>query len=52
MWEFNLDDSSERRYNMIIGRGVITAIRLNLFVLKNVIDKGGGPFESCTITYV
>ena len=43
--KYHVDDSKEIRYNMIIGRDVLTALVLDFKFSKHVIIGGDGPYE-------
>ena len=43
-----MDSFTESRYNMILGRDLLTASVLNLHYSKTVISGGDRPYEGCT----
>ena len=46
-WKFHVDESTNGRYDMILGRGLLTAPGLDLEFSKNVIIGGEGLYEGC-----
>ena len=51
-WDFHGDDSSKGRYDMIIGRDLLTALLLNLKSSDNVIKADDVPFKGSTAPMV
>ena len=47
-WECHVDDSNIGRYNMILGRYILTALVLNIKNSKHVIKAGDGPLKEST----
>ena len=47
-WKFHMDESTNGRYYMILGRDLLTALVLDLKFSKNVIICGEGPYEGCS----
>ena len=48
MWEFCVDDSSKVRYNMILGRDILTELGLNLKLSEHAIKADDGTFKGYT----
>ena len=46
-WKFHVGDSTAGRYNMILGRYLLTALGLDLKFSKNIFIDGEGPYEGC-----
>ena len=46
-WKCHVDESTEIRYNIILGRDILTALGLDLKSPKHVIIGGDGPYEGC-----
>ena len=42
-WDFHFDDSDQGRYNMIIGRDLLTGLHLNFS--EHVVKGGCGPLK-------
>ena len=47
-WNFYVDDSDNSRYDMILGRDLLTALGLNLKSSDHVIEADDGPFKGST----
>ena len=47
-WDFHVDDSAKGRYNMILGRYVLTYLRLNLKLSDHVIEAYDRTFKGFT----
>ena len=47
-WECHVDESSESRYDMILGKYLLTVLGLYLDFSYNLITGGGRPFEGLT----
>ena len=47
-WKCHEDESSTGRYDMILGRDLLTALVLDLKFYKNVIYGGEGPYKGCS----
>ena len=52
MWNCHVDDSTKIRYNLILGRYLLTSLRLYLEFSNTVIEGGNGPFEIFTASMV
>ena len=52
MCECYVDDSTKIRYNLILGRYLLTPLRLYLEFSNTVIEGGNGPFEIFTASMV
>ena len=48
MWNFRVDDSSKSRYDMILGRDILTALGLNLKFFYHFIESYYGNFKGFT----
>ena len=46
-WKLHVDESTNGRYNMILGIDLLTALGLDLKFSENVIIGGKGPYEGC-----
>ena len=51
-WKCHVDKSTNGRYDMILGRYLLTALGLNIKFYKNVIIGGEGPYEGCSESMV
>ena len=51
-WEFHVDNSTENRYGMKLGRYIQTCLVLKLKRPKDFIKRGDGPFERRTSSMV
>ena len=51
-WKCHVDESTTGRYNMILGRDLLTALGLDLKFSGNVICGGEGPYEGCSAPIV
>ena len=47
-WEWQANNSAKGSYNMILGRGILTALLLNLKDSKHVIEAGDIPLKLST----
>ena len=47
MWKYHVEESTDGRYNMILGRDPLTALGLDLKFSENVIIGREGPYEGC-----
>ena len=45
----HVDNKTNSRYDMILGRGLITAMGLDLKYSENLIIGGAGPYELCLV---
>ena len=50
MWKCHVDDSTMGRYDMILGRYVLTDLVLNLKLSDHVIESYDGPLKGSTAT--
>ena len=44
-WKYHVDESTNGRYDMILGRDLITTLGLDLKFSKKVIIGGEGPYK-------
>ena len=51
-WKFHVDDSAKDRYDMILGRYLLTELGLNLKFSEHVIKADDGPFKGSTAPMV
>ena len=51
-WKCHVDDSAKGRYNMILGRDLLTELLLNLKLSARVIEAYDGPFKGSTTPMV
>ena len=49
---FHVNDSSKGRYDMILGRDILTALGLNLKLCDHVIEADDGTFKGYTTPMV
>ena len=47
-WKFHVDESAKGRYGIILGRDLLTELRLNIKISKHVIEADDGPFVVTT----
>ena len=52
MWNFHVDNSATGRYDMILGRYLLTALVLNLKFSWSLIEAGGGTLKEYTAPLV
>ena len=52
MWKFHVDESAEGRYNMILGRDLLTALGLDLNFSENIIIVSDKLYERSSATMV
>ena len=52
MWSFHADESAKGRYDMILGRYLLTALGSNLKFSDLVIEADYGPFKGSTAPMV
>ena len=45
-WDCHVDYSAKGRYDILLGRYILTALGLNLKIYYHVIEANGGPFKS------
>ena len=48
MWKCHIYESTTGRYDMILGRDLITALGLDLKFSENIVTGGKGPYERCS----
>ena len=51
-WKWHVDESTNGRYDMILGRDLFTALGLDLKFSDNVILGGRGPYEGSSVPMV
>ena len=51
-WKFNVDVSTNGRYDMILGRDLLTSLGLDLNFYENVIIGGEGTYKGCSVPMV
>ena len=49
-WKFHVDESTEGRHDMIIGRDLLNTLGINIKLSYNTIDYGKGTYQGCTTT--
>ena len=47
-WKCHVDESITVRYEIILGRDLLTALELDLKFFENVIHGGEGPYKGCS----
>ena len=47
-WKFHVDESTNSRYNIILGRDLLTAMGLDLKFSENVIHGVEVPYKGCS----
>ena len=52
MWKFHIDKSTTGRYDMILGRYLLTELGLDLEFSENVIHGREGPYKLCSAPMV
>ena len=52
MWKCHVDEPAEGRYDMILGRDVLTSLGLDVKVSECVIIGIYGPYEKCLLPMV
>ena len=52
MWNCHIDDSNKGRYDMILGRYLLTKLEWNLKFSDHFIEADDGPFKGCTMSMV
>ena len=52
MWDCHVDYSDKGRYNMIIGRDILTALGFNLIFSRNIIESDDGTLKESTLPMV
>ena len=48
----HIDEPTNGRYNMILGRDLITALGMDLKFSENVMNGGEGPYKGCSASMV
>ena len=51
-WKFHVDKKSNSRYDMILGRDILTSLGLDLHFYGNIIIGGEVPYEECLVPMV
>ena len=51
-WKCHINESTNGRYGIILGRYLLTALETDLKFYKNVIIGGKGPYEGCSAPMV
>ena len=51
-WKWHVDKSTTDRYDMILGRDLLTALGLDLKFSENVIHGGEGTYKGCSAPMV
>ena len=51
-WKCRMDNKNNSRYYMILGRYLITKLRLDLNFSENIIIGDKGPYEGCSAPMV
>ena len=51
-WKYHVDKQITIRYDMILGRDLLTALGLDLKFSENISIGGDGPYERCSETMV
>ena len=52
MWKCHIDEYTTVRYDMILGRDLLTALVLDLKFDENFINGGEGPYKGCSTPMV
>ena len=52
MWDYHVDESAMSRYKMILGRDILTSLRLNIKLSGNVIKADDVPLKGSTAPMV
>ena len=52
MWNCHVDESDKGRYDMILGRYLLTSLGLNLKLYDHIIEVDDVPFKGYTETIV
>ena len=47
-WKYHVDKYTNGRYDIILGRYLLTALGLDIKFSENVIIGGEGPYEGCS----
>ena len=51
-WDYHVDESNKVRYDMILGREILTVLGLNLKFSDHVIEEDDIPFKGYTASMV
>ena len=51
-WKYPVDNQTNSRYAMILGRDLLTVLVLDLKFSKNISIGGDGPYEGCSAPMV
>ena len=51
-WKFHVDECTNCRYYMILGKDLFTALGLDLKFPENIILGGEGPYKGCSAPMV
>ena len=51
-WKCHVDESAKGRYDVILGRDILTKLGLNLELYDHVIEANDGTFKGCTVSMV
>ena len=51
-WKCHVDESTNGRYDMILGRDLLTTLGLDLKFSENIMIGGKGPYEGCSAPIV
>ena len=51
-WKCHVDESAKGKYDMILGRYLLTELGLNLKFSDHIIEAGCGPFKGYTTSMV
>ena len=52
MWKFRVDESTNGRYEMVLGRDLLTALGLDLRFSNNAIIGRKVPYKGCSTPIV
>ena len=52
MWKYHVNEYTDGRYDMILGRDLLTALGLDINFSENVIIGEEGPYIGCSSTIV
>ena len=52
MWKCHVDKYATGRYDMILGRDILTALGIDLKFSENIIHGGEGPYKGCSTPMV
>ena len=51
-WNFHVDDSTKGRYDLILGRNILTLLGFSLKLYKQVIKSDNGPLKGTLLPIV